>query len=133
MSIEHGLADYQKISLEDVDVEIKLGCADWEKGKPQKVLIDVDLYTFKGKFDGKSLKDCVDYERPFLYITKTWPKRKHVILFEDIAEDLVAFCLKDKLVDAVRVRIRKPHVYNGRGTPAVEFFRIRDKSKRSEK
>ncbi len=125
MSVEQSLADYQKISLEDVEVEIELGCADWERLKPQRVLVDVDLYSFKEKYNGKSLKDCVDYERPFLYITKTWPKRGHVVLFEDLAEDLVAFCLKDKLVDAVRVRIRKPHVYNGRGTAAIEFFRTR--------
>ena len=123
--------DYQKTSLHDIETEIKIGIDGWERtpGKKQKVLIDIDLFRFQGAFKGKSIKDCLNYHLPFERVTKGWANRPHTELLETLVEELVTFCLKDKRVDAVKVSIRKPHVYNGRATPAVEFFRLRKKKK----
>ncbi len=121
------MRDYQKTSLHDVEVEIRVGLCDWERRKKQKVLVDVDLYRFKGAFTAKKIKDCLDYDRPYKFITESWPKRPHTDLLETLAEDLAVFCLRDKKVEAVRVCIRKPQVYKGKAVPAVEFFRARKK------
>jgi FolB domain-containing protein len=123
--------DYQKTSLHDIEVEVRLGIDAWERagGKKQKVLVDIDLYRFQREFKGKSIKDCLNYHTPFERVTKGWAKRPHTDLLETLVEELVTFCLKDKTVDAVRVTVRKPHVYNGRATPSVEFFRHRVKPK----
>lgn len=123
--------DYQKTSLHDIEVEVKVGIDTWERagGKKQKIIVDVDLYRYQREFKGKSIKDCLNYHVPFERVTKDWAKRPHTDLLETLVEELVTFCLKDKTVDAVRVRVRKPHVYNGRATPSVEFFRQRVKSK----
>jgi dihydroneopterin aldolase len=129
--MNNDLMDYQKISLHDIDVEVKVGVADWEKHpqKKQKVIVDVDLFRFQGKFNGKSIEDCISYEPPFNFVTQNWPKRSHTELLETLVEELIAFCFKIKTVDAVRVSIKKPHVYNGRATPGVEFFHLRKEKK----
>ncbi len=127
--------NYQKTSLHDIDVEIKVGIAGWERHpqKKQKVLVDIDLFRFQSAFTGKNIKDCLDYDLPFRYVTENWPKRPHTELLETLVEELIAFCLKIKTVDAVRVSVRKPHVYNGRATPSVEFFRLRKKTNLKKK
>lgn len=129
------LTDYQKTSLHDVEVELKIGIASWErqKDKKQRVLVDVDIYRLQGKFTGTSIKACINYDKPFQFITQIWPKRAHTDLLETFVEELIAFCLKDKTADAVRVCLRKPHVYNGKATPSVEFFRLRSSRKGRKK
>jgi len=123
--------DYQKTSLHGLETEVRIGIDAWERagGKKQKIIIDIDLYRFQGAFKGKSIKDCLNYHLPFERVTKGWANRPHTDLIETLAEELVTFCLKDKRVDAAKVSIRKPHVYNGRATPSVEFFRLRKKTK----
>ena len=135
MIAEGNPVNYQKVSLHDVEVELKLGIAGWErhKEKKQRVLVDVDLFRLRGKFTGKSIRDCVNYDLPFKFITQTWSRRAHTDLLETFVEELIVLCLKDKTIDAVRVSIRKPHVYNGRATPGVEFFRMRETAKTKKK
>ncbi len=117
--------NYHKVSMHDITTEINIGVVDWEKhpDKKQKITVDVDVYRFTGSFRGKSIKDCFDYRIPFALVTEKWPRRKHVELLETLAEELVTTCLKDKNADAARVVIRKPHTFNGRAVPAVEFYR----------
>jgi len=122
--------NYQKASLRGVEVKVGIGIHDWERKKKQRISVDLDLFSFKGVFKGKKITDCIDYDRPYYHIIEQWPRRKHVELVETLAEELVAFCLKIKGVDAVRVEIRKPDVYKGRGMPGIEFFRLKKGAKK---
>ena len=104
---------------------VGIGIHPWEYKKKQRILVDVDMYSFKGAFKGKKIDDCINYDLPFNYVTQVWPKRKHTGLVETLAEELVEFCLRIKDVEAVRVRIRKPDVYKGKAVPGIEFFRTK--------
>jgi dihydroneopterin aldolase len=124
------MQDYQKASINDIDIKVGIGIHAWEYKKKQRILVDVDLYRFNGAFKGKKLSDCIDYDQPFNYVTQVWPQREHTDLVEMLAEELVEFCLRIKTVEAVRVRIRKPDVYKGKAVPGIEFFRTNSAKKK---
>lgn len=125
------MPDYQKTSLHDLQVEVKVGIRDWERtgGKTQKLIVDIDLYRFHRHFKGTRIEDCIDYSVPYDFIMREWPKRPHTELIETLAEELAEVCFRDKKADAVRVAIRKPHAFNGNAVPGVEFFRHRKAKK----
>jgi dihydroneopterin aldolase len=121
-------ASYERVALEDVEVEIPVGIADWERipGKAQRLRVTIEMFRHRGAFTGASIADCIDYSRVHRHIEHHWtPARPHVDLLEQLLEELVALCFEDARVEACRIAIRKPHVYNGRATPVVEVYRLR--------
>ena len=123
-----GHASYERVALEDLAVELRVGVSDWERtpGKAQRLLVTVETFRHRGAFAGSSLTDCIDYGRVYRHVIERWtPARAHVDLLEQLLEELVAVCFEDARVEACRVAIRKPHVYNARAVPLVEVYRLR--------
>ena len=121
-------ASYERVALEDLAVELQVGISDWERtpDKAQRVLITVEMFRHRGEFTGSSLADCIDYGRVYRHVIERWtPARAHVDLLESLVEELVDVCFQDARVEACRIAIRKPHVYNGRAVPLVEVYRRR--------
>ena len=121
-------ASYERVALEDFTVELQVGVDEWERapGKAQRLLVTVEMFRHRGAFSGTGIADCIDYDRVYGYIAARWtPARAHIDLLEPLLEELVAVCLEDTRVEACRVAIRKPHVYNGRAVPVVEVYRLR--------
>jgi dihydroneopterin aldolase len=127
MSFSPG-GSHHRVALKDVAVIVRIGIADWERHKPQRLLVDVEMFRAAGAFTGKSIADCINYDEVFRFITEEWPKRPHTDLLETLVEELVAACFRDKTVAACRVAIRKPDVYDGQAVPGVEFYRVRSES-----
>jgi dihydroneopterin aldolase len=124
-------ANYERVALEDLEVELKVGVSDWEQtpGKAQRLLITVEMFRHRGAFAGSSLADCIDYGRVYRQVVERWtPARAHVDLLEQLLEELVAVCFEDARVEACRIAIRKPHVFNARAVPLVEVYRLRSDS-----
>ena len=119
------LASHECLALRDVRVHVHVGVHAWEHGRPQLLSVDVELYRRRGRFDGTSLADCLDYDRIHDHLRLEWPARPHTELLESLAEDLVAQCLADPRVDACRVVIRKPEVYPGSAVPELVVYRLR--------
>lgn len=120
---------YERVALEDVAVEVPIGLKDWERvpGKAQRLLVSVELFRHRGRLAAASLDQCLDYGRLAQHLLGSWtPARAHTDLLETLIEELVTLCLDDPRVEACRVAIRKPHVYNGRAVPLVEVYRRRD-------
>lgn len=121
-------ASYERVALEDLAVELPVGVSGWERtpGKAQRLLVTVEMFRHRGAFTGSSLADCIDYDRVYRHLARCWtPARAHVDLLETLLEELVAVCFEDARVEACRIAIRKPHVYNGRAVPVVEVYRLR--------
>ena len=118
---------WQRIGLEAVTVQMKVGAAAFEQHPDyrQPVVVDVDLFRFVGRLDVAALEDTLDYDRLYRELHHGWPGRQHTDLLETLAEDLLAFCFEDVRVDAVRVKLRQPAIYGGVATPVVEMFRLR--------
>jgi FolB domain-containing protein len=121
-------ASYERVALEDLAVELAVGIDSWERapGKTQRLLVTVEMFRHRGAFTGSRIADCLDYDRVHRHVAARWtPGRAHADLLEPLLEELVAVCFEDARVEACRVAIRKPHVYNGRAVPVVEVYRLR--------
>ena len=121
-------ASYERVALEDLMVELQVGVNQWERapGKAQRLLVSVEMFRHRGALAGDTLADCIDYGRVYRYVIERWtPARAHVDLLEQLLEELVALCFEDARVEACRIGIRKPHVYNARAVPLVEVYRLR--------
>jgi dihydroneopterin aldolase len=124
-------ASYERVALEDLTVELQVGIGQWERtpGKAQRVLVTIEMFRHRDAFTGSELADCIDYDRVYRHVAERWtPARAHVDLLEQLLEELVAVCFEDAGVEACRVAIRKPDVYNGRAVPVVEVYRLRPAS-----
>jgi 7,8-dihydroneopterin aldolase/epimerase/oxygenase len=121
-------ASYERVALEDLTIELQVGVNQWERapGKAQRLLVSVEMFRHRGPFRGKSVADCINYDRVYSHIVRHWtPARAHIDLLEPLLEELIALCFEDARVEACRVAIRKPHVYNGHAVPVVEVYRLR--------
>jgi len=121
-------ASYERVALEDLAVELAVGIDPWERapGKTQRLLVTVEMFRHRSAFTGSQIADCLDYDRVHRHVAARWtPARAHSDLLEPLLEELVAVCFEDARVEACRVAIRKPHVYNGRAVPVVEVYRRR--------
>ena len=110
---------YQRVILRDVVIEVRLGLHPWERHpeRLQRVVINVELFTHRtdGFIDYDAIRDAL----------KAWPARAHVDLIETLLEELVALCFRDARVEACRVSIVKPDIFNEAGGAGVEAYRVR--------
>ena len=118
-------SDHQCLALRGLRVEVRLGVNEAERAGPQPVSVEVELYRSGGAFAGRSLADCLDYDRVYRHLTERWPALPHTDLLEQLAEDAVRVCLEDGRVEACRVVIRKLEIYGGRAIPEIAVFRHR--------
>jgi dihydroneopterin aldolase len=120
---------YERVALEDVAVEIPVGIHAEElvPGASQRVLVTLELFRHRGRLTSNSVDACLDYAPLAAHLLTSWtPARRHTGLLEALAEELVELGLGDPRVEACRVVIRKPDIYDGRATPTVEVYRVRD-------
>ena len=118
-------ASWQSVGLENFEVLLEIGVNPDEHGRRQRVGVAVTMYRAMGAFTGGGLAACLDYGRVFRYVTEALPSRPHVELVEELAEDLVAFCLEDPRVEACLIRLTKPEAFGAAACPVVEVFRRR--------
>jgi len=116
---------YQRVILRDIVAEVRLGLHPWERHpeRPQRIVVNVELFAHQDEPFG--VRDSiVDYDaiRDEL---KAWSKRAHVDLIETLLEELVALCFRDGQVEACRVSIVKPDIFNEAGGAGVEVYRVR--------
>src|ERR1700755_1077646 len=86
---------YVRMMIRDLVTEVRLGLHPWERHpeKPQRIVVNVDLYAAppKGRTRGASSIVDYDYIRDAL---KTWPRRRHTIYIETLLEELVTLCFR---------------------------------------
>lgn len=120
--------DMWRIFIRDLKVMLPCGVKAWEKGGPQEVLVTIEMW---GRADEKftpekELSDAIDYSRVADVILKEWPKRSHIPLLEQWAEELVALCFEDEKVTEVKVSLTKTAPYpEAAGGVGVSLFRRR--------
>jgi len=119
---------YVRMMIRDLMTEVRLGLHPWERHpeKPQRIVVNVELYAAPRSTKYKDVSAVVDYD----YIRnalKKWPRRKHTVFIETLLDELVKLCFKDKRVQACRVSIFKPDIYNEAAGAGVEVYRVRGK------
>ena len=116
-----------RVVLRDVEVQASVGLHPWERfrERPTRLIVNVEmLAAAAGPVDGGGAAGIIDYDRVRSFIV-TWPARPHVDLLETLVEELVAECFKIEPVQACRVSVMKPDIFNDAAAVGVEVFRVR--------
>ena len=117
---------YVRMMIRDLVTEVRLGLHPWERHpeKPQRIVVNVELYAAPQTTRYKHVSSVVDYDHIRDALRK-WPRRKHTVFIETLLEELVRLCFKDRRVKAARVSIFKPDIYNEAAGAGVEIYRVR--------
>ena len=118
--------DHLRVTLRNIVTECRLGLHPWEQHpeRPTRLVINVDLYLAveSGPLPEKDITNY-DHIRGFIL---TFPSRPHTLLLESLANELTAECFKQKNVQACRVSLMKPDIFNEVEGAGIEVFRTRD-------
>jgi dihydroneopterin aldolase len=113
-----------RLILQDLAVECRLGVPDWEREKPQTVWVDVELAIDAAKAARRDdMADAVDYAELAARISRH-VRRKPYRLLETLADEIAALVLREGAVPSVRVRVKK-RALPGMDYAAVEVARSR--------
>ena len=113
------------IFIEGLEVPCRVGCTDPERATPQSLRVEVQLYC--GSLRDAALADdierTVDYRLAGDLIDAV--QGRDYLLIERVAEELAAVALRNPLVDAVTVSVKKRPPVQGLEWAGVRITRRR--------
>lgn len=114
-----------QVIIKDLLVRGVIGVNDWERNKPQEILINITLFADLGKA-GKSdnIDDSVNYRTVSKNVQKHAETAERLTV-EALATDLAEICLAEPGVLKVRVRVEKPGAVRFARSVGVEIERER--------
>lgn len=112
--------DYMRVILKDICVEARVGLHPWERHpeRPHRLIVNVELFA-RVPADPTEIINYDHIHRAF----KEWPNRPHTELLETLVAEVVGICLAIPQVEAARVSIMKPDVFNDTAAVGVELYR----------
>lgn len=118
-------ARVRHVFVRDLDLMALIGIYDYEKIKPQRIVVNVDLSVQEADAPmDDDISHVVSYEIVVKKI-EAIVAAGHVNLVETLAEKFAEACLRDKRVLAARVRIEKPDIIKNARSVGVEIERGR--------
>jgi 7,8-dihydroneopterin aldolase/epimerase/oxygenase len=116
----------RRVFLRDHVVPVQIGAHDFEKGFPQRLVFNVELFVPYANSTPKDdqLAEVVDYDMVREVIARR-VGLGHVELQETLCDDLAAQLLAHPQVRAVRLSTQKPDVYPDCVGVGVEVFRMK--------
>ena len=112
-----------KIIIKDLLVRGIIGLNDWEREKPQDILINIEIDTDIKK---AGEKDDIQYSVNYRTIAKktiAHAETAERLTVEALAEDIANLCLQESHVHSVRVRVEKPGAVRFADSVGVEIER----------
>lgn len=114
-----------QIFIKDLLARGIIGVNDWEREKPQDILINIILYTDLHRAGiSDNLDDSVSY-RTISKRVQAHAESAGRFTVEALAEDLAYICLEDPKVFKVMVRVEKPGAARFARSVGVEIERGR--------
>ncbi len=112
-----------KTFIKDILARGFLGIHDWEREKPQDILINIELFT-QERQQGASddISECIDYSAVTKKVILHAESARRFTV-EALAEDIAAICLQDKRVLKTTVRVEKPGAVRFARSVGVEIVR----------
>ncbi|TAK11542.1 MAG: dihydroneopterin aldolase [Anaerolineae bacterium] len=102
-----------------------IGLNDWEREKPQEILINIIAYTdVRNAGETDSIQHSVNY-RTLAKRAQQHAETAARLTVEALAEDLARLCLEEPNVQRVRVRVEKPGAVRFADSVGVEIERGR--------
>lgn len=115
-----------KIIIKNLLARGIIGVHDWERNRPQNILINITMFTnTRRAAQTDSLEDCIDYSTMSKRLL-AHAESVNRLTVEALANDLAAICLEEKEVKRVIVRVEKPGAVRFAESVGVEVERGRD-------
>ena len=103
-----------------------IGVNDWERNRPQDILINIMLFTdTRRAAETDDINDCVNYSTVSKKV-QAHAENAERLTAEALANDLAKICLEEKAVQKVVVRVEKPGAVRFAESVGVEIERSRD-------
>lgn len=112
------------IFIKDLTLNMSIGVYDHEKQKPQRVIVNIEMYIASGGYDDENLDSTVCYETVTNQITAL-ATQKHYNLVETFAEDIAALCLQNPRIQSLTIEAEKPDIMPGSTRVGVKISRSR--------
>jgi dihydroneopterin aldolase len=101
------------IFLDQVSVQTKLGVPDWERLKPQTIILDIEIsYDLSQSCQSDAIEDTVDYSSVVNRIRETLTQNSFKLL-ETLAEHVCKIILKEFKAESVKIKVAKPGILPG--------------------
>ena len=115
--------DHVRVSLHDVEVQAAVGLHPWERHpqRPTRLIVNIEMFAY---LVPGAKTPFIDYDRLRDFL-KTLEDRAHTDLLETLIDEVMAQCFADPVVDACRVAIAKPDIFNEARAAEVSLFRAR--------
>lgn len=114
-----------QIIISDLIARGIIGVNDWERERPQEILINIVIFTDISKAgETDDLNFSVNY-RTIAKKAQSHAETAQRFTVEALACDIVKLCLEEPGVEKVRVRVEKPHAVRFASSVGVEIERSR--------
>lgn len=114
-----------QVFIKDLVARGIIGINEWEREKPQEILINVTLFADLSKAGvSDNINDCVNY-RTVAKKVLAHAESAQRFTVEALAADLVRICLEIPAVQKARVRVEKPGASRFARSVGVEIERDR--------
>ncbi|UCF26655.1 MAG: dihydroneopterin aldolase [Chloroflexota bacterium] len=115
-----------KVIIRDLLARGIIGINDWEREKPQDILINIVIFTDLTK---AGQTDDIAYSVNYRTISKKAQARAETaqrFTVEALAADIAEICLQEKGVLKARVKVEKPNAVRFASSVGVEIERSRE-------
>ena len=125
----NGTRDYIRVMLRDLMTEAHVGLHPWERHpeRPTRLVVNVEMFAALQGPAAAITQGLIDYD-PIREALKSWPSRPHTDLLETLVDELVGLCFRHPAVQACRVSVMKPDIFNEAAAAGVEVYRTRSVS-----
>jgi FolB domain-containing protein len=114
-----------KTFIKDLAARGIIGINDWEREKPQEILINITAFTdTRAAAKSDALEDCVDY-RALAKKVQHHAETAARFTVEALANDIAEISLEQKGVERVIVRVEKPGAVRFSKSVGVEIERAK--------
>lgn len=115
-----------KIIIQGLKTKCIIGDYDWERKRPQKIILDLELETDLERVAKKDelTPDMLDYSRLAKEVLHLVEKSSYRLI-ETLAEEIAKLCLKKFPIESVKITLAKPAAIKAAGAAIVEIYRSR--------
>jgi FolB domain-containing protein len=115
-----------KVFIKDLLARGIIGINEWERKKPQDILINIVIFADLHKAgETDNLSDCVDY-RTVAKAIMAHAETSQRLTVEALAGDIAKICLNYTGVEKVKVKVEKPGAVRFSRSVGVEIERSRE-------